>query len=852
MAGSRYTINVDVAGNAEGAFYNIGRALGRVVYMAQNMTGGLGGATEQLGQVASAARAGALMQLGDQAKGFSMRLEEMNAQLIETTKGVAQAIIKDTATFQDAQSSMQFAFGADWKNMYDKVLGESAKLTFTFEETLGLASSLGRLKINPFGTTGENLNIFKSKTGQMVSALEVIQDASDAAGRGTERMMFSLREAVSGDWKSLRDALDMPKQMTEDWKKQMDALPDQQAKYNRLIELIGGMFGGAGALRAKNFNKIMAQIPDILQQIKAAIGAEGIKPITEAFSEFVGMLGGLAKDKQLLNSLAGSFAVLASGVAFLIRGGTKLVKMLAELVKAVPVLPVFVVGVIAATVAVLGFGTVAFGAAGGIAVLVAGVMLLSAKALLLGAAIAIAAAPLTLLFGGVVLAGAAALVGLLATAVQLMGSEKVTSFADGLNKIKIVFIALKELISSYNDGAGTMSLETAAALEKSGMKGFVDKVFNVFGKLDILWTSFTETLGTMGDALAPEFLPMLTEIKNLFFELADAFGLTKSFTDASGSSSKSWVDTGKQLATVIIDLTRGLIRFIRLSVGLVRMANDMGLVKGAAYVLVGTFLLMGGVIAGLVAGAALLGTVLFTAFAAVTAPIWGTIAAIAALVIGIDEAVRGIQKLTGMKVTGILGEGNSAMPGIKGFFDKVGAIKDAVLSPGKHFEGLMGPKPAPPSAAGLSPLSDKAFAELSNVEMAPGLHPFEAARGRLAQEDASGIAGGQGAFGGGAPFTQAAIDAGAAVPKAPSFEDFMASMGVAPATAAPAKTGGEEQTKLLADQLAVAKLAAEENANGLQKLASSLASQPIQLTLDKKVLARAVRDMSIAVDGASR
>ena len=282
---SRYTVEIDVVGNARKALDAISSGFGRA-QDAANVFGadakrGFGNA-DAAGQLVGQN----LMMLAGKADELGGRMLGMAFDTVAAMRNLGTGIVNDAATFQDAQSAMQFSFGDGWKNVYDKVLAESAKLTFTFNEVVGLASALGRMKINPFGTTGDNLAIFKSRTGEMVSALQVIQDMSDASGRGTERMMFSIREAVTGDWKSLRDALDLPKTTTAAWKKEMDALPDQQSKYNKLIELSSQIFGGASAMKAQNYTKIMAQLPDILQQIQAGIGlgenGGGLKVITMA------------------------------------------------------------------------------------------------------------------------------------------------------------------------------------------------------------------------------------------------------------------------------------------------------------------------------------------------------------------------------------------------------------------------------------------------------------------------------------------------------------------------------------------------------------------------------------------
>jgi hypothetical protein len=98
---------------------------------------------------------GKLENMGQQLKGFSMSGFYQGKELFDD-------IVKDASTFQDTQSSLQFAFGKGWERVFSQVKDEAANLTFTFDQVAGLAASMGRMKINPFGTTGDDLKVFKT------------------------------------------------------------------------------------------------------------------------------------------------------------------------------------------------------------------------------------------------------------------------------------------------------------------------------------------------------------------------------------------------------------------------------------------------------------------------------------------------------------------------------------------------------------------------------------------------------------------------------------------------------------------------------------------------------------------
>ena len=276
MAGSRYGLDFAVTGGApeklgkiDAALAMVGETAGKVAYGAGFALGTLEDKLSKLSKTDFASLGESLTKVGD-------RFSELSGRVTGALAGAGKEMIADAATFEDSQADLKFAFGDSWHNVFDQVLQDSAKLTFSFQDTVSLASGLGRLKINPFGGTDEASQKFLSKTGESVRALEILQDAADASGRDVSGFMFSLREAVSEDFKSIRDALDLPKSTTEAWKKSMQGLTTQQEKYNFLVKELGGLYGGAGALKSDNWNKTVAQLPDLLQQLRAGAGADAV------------------------------------------------------------------------------------------------------------------------------------------------------------------------------------------------------------------------------------------------------------------------------------------------------------------------------------------------------------------------------------------------------------------------------------------------------------------------------------------------------------------------------------------------------------------------------------------------
>ncbi len=568
--GSKYTARFEGTGNLKSYLKDIEVGMGKTAAQAQKLNQGMGELNKEgdkLGSIASSSRGGALLELGEKLNAAGQEFLSFSGDVITASKKMVSDIIADASTFQDTQSSLQYAFGDNWENVFEKVKKEAANLTFTFDEVSSLASSMGRMKINPFGTDAEDLAAFKSKTGEAISALQILQDVSDATGRDTQALMFSIRNAMAGQMKSLKDAVDMPadafKKLTDDIKK----AKDPQEKYNVLIGQLGEYFGGAGLAKAKNWSKAVAQFPDLLQQIRAGVGAEGLKALTPAMFELVEAIGGLVKDKDAMKALSDAFLMVAEALAYMARIGVKAVGWLRDLLKAAPWIPKLAVALTLVAVA----GSFVVGVllvVAGIAATIAGTLaLLTPEAILIGAAVALAIVPAFLLLAAVM-----APVVLLAYAVGANLGKGAKTGMTALEKIKVVMEAIGELLTSFDGKSGKLTEGTAKKLKDAGLLDFVTDLFKIYYRVRVFFSSFADTISEIADRLAPVVLPMLEEMKSAFFELMDALGLSSAKTKMAGSDTKSWAEAGKQLADVLIKVVSGMVFLIRLGVQIFRIA----------------------------------------------------------------------------------------------------------------------------------------------------------------------------------------------------------------------------------------------------------------------------------------
>jgi hypothetical protein len=565
---SRHRLDLDMGGNAEAKLAGVEAGIGRVARAAEETNKALkdaGGAAEEadekLGRLASASRA-------DQFRTLAGQLEGMSANIRASGREFVEGVIKDASTFEDAQSEMRFAFKNDWENVYQQVLKDATDLTFTFEETSRLASSLGRMKINPFGGTKEEDQLFMSRNGERIRALSVLQDTADAVGKSADDVVISLRNAMGGQWKSLQDRFDIPREKIAQWRKETDKLKEPQEKYNVLVKNLAQMFGGAGLEKAKNYTKAVAQIPDLLQQLRAGAGMAGLKHITNGVFDLVGALGGLVGSKEAMAALSGGFEVIGHAVSFGLKAIAAFVTWVKDLLVAFPWLPK-----VAAALSVLGAAFVVVTSSVLGFALAASALFATFEAIGAPVLIATFAALLpVLLVGGTLLVG----IGLGAKAAADMVKDEWGGVGSTFQKINLIFKGVSESIASYNGKTSEMSLDTAEALQKGGLMETVNKIMSVFHKLNSAYEGFEDAIDEVSYKLGPVLIPMLDEMGVLFWDIVDALGFSNAAMRANTGTTDDWAAGGRNAADALISISHALIQGVRYGMLFARIGYRVG------------------------------------------------------------------------------------------------------------------------------------------------------------------------------------------------------------------------------------------------------------------------------------
>lgn len=551
MSGSRYVIQMDVVGDAPGKLGAIERGVGKVAAAGEQLNKAAGGASGKLDEIASNTRVSALHGLAEEMERFAGNIDSMRERLTSLVTESMRSIITDAAAFEDAESSMKFAFGKDWENVMEQVKADSARLTFTFKQTVDLAASLGRMKINPFGGASAEAQVFKSKTGEAIRALDVLQDTADAVGKSTDDLIVSIRNAMAGNFRSLEERFDIPKEKIKAWKQETDKLGTAQEKYNYLVAQLADMFGGAGALKAANFNKVVAQLPDIMEQLRGT-AKEHLHIITEGIQEVVTALKELVEDKEAMKALSDAFKSIATAVKGVLTAGAGVIRWIKDLLKAAPYLPTMAAGF--TMVAIAGLTVVSTITAVTLAVVTLSAAIAALEIEVLPIVLAVAAAFAAL--AAVAAVGVATLALWRKAMNDKEGAEKQIGILD---KLQAGWQGLTELVASYDGVTGTMSLNTANAMKKAGVYEETVKWFKAFAWLIDVWHGFTDGLEDATDELYG-YTELFDEIGALITEIGEALGLI------SFDSLKDGEGVGRSLASVLLSIVNGVTEVARWAV----------------------------------------------------------------------------------------------------------------------------------------------------------------------------------------------------------------------------------------------------------------------------------------------
>ncbi len=463
--------------------------------------------------------------------------------------------VDEAAAFQDIESGLKFAFGQNnYERIFENVKTEAAKTSFTLAEVADLTRSLGMMKINPFEDASGKALEFKSRTGELISTLEVLQDAASATGKSTKSVQVALREFMGGNDTSLARRLDIPLTKVHEWRAETKKAKTEQEQAQILFQKLAGMYGGASRGRADNWNFLKDQIPDLTQQIFAAMGAGALKAMTPGLKEFMEGLRKLVGSERSMKALAEGFTAVGRALGLIMRMGGKFIEFSKNVMEMTPHLPLFALGLTG--IAVAAVGTTA--AVTALALAVGGV---AAAVMAVGVGITAMALVPTL-----VAAGAAATVfaagASLMTGAFVSSQQKASGFLETMTDAKVMITALAEAFQSWGDGKYRISLDSFEALGKRGLTGYFQELVAWAARAEQYVKGFTrgfsDGMGPSVDRVGQTFDKLIDNITRVLSALGLIAPSAETSMDSAGSSGERFGRRVASAVSLILDVVDSL------------------------------------------------------------------------------------------------------------------------------------------------------------------------------------------------------------------------------------------------------------------------------------------------------
>lgn len=504
----------------------------RADWLKKNEKDGLAKAEGEGGFLGKASALVVGMELG-KAQNFAQGVADAMWSSAQAVGQLYGKTVEEAALFQDIESGLKFAFGpGQYERVFENVKKEAIKTSFTLAETAELTRSLGMLKINPFEDSSGKALEFVGRTGEAVSALEVLQDSASATGKSTKSIQVALREFMGGNDVSLARRLDIPLTKVHEWRKETKKAKDVQGEFNILVGKLAGMYGGASAGMKDNWNFLSAQLPDITQRLLGAMGEGALKAMTPGLKDFIASFMKLTNSDKSMKSLGEAFQVVGTVLGKMMSAAGGLVKIVTAIIELEPHTPLFVAGLLAMAGAAVFFTSTAAAMALGVGVLAASIAALG----LTIAAVAIVPVLLAGAVAAVAFAGGASLM----TGAFLSAQQRASGFTETLTDAKVLFQAFSEAWKNWAGEETAITQESKEALDKRGLTGW-------FGEV-IAWARRAQLyVEGVGRGFAAAFAPVSAVAGQVFDALVDnvtrllsALGLiaptTETSTEAAGSA----------------------------------------------------------------------------------------------------------------------------------------------------------------------------------------------------------------------------------------------------------------------------------------------------------------------------
>jgi len=572
-------------------------------------TENIGQKWQGLGRGISAAWAGmgamAVTQVGQHMQMIGGIMEGAGNRILGFFEGLGHRIFAIGGAFQSIRASFDGLFGEQSQENFARMQDIASRTLLSTQDVAQQTIFLSRAGIDALNVTGQ--------TAQgVLPALEILSDLASSQGAfGRTSLRPAISNFLSGNVRSMQMRFDLTGDVTQQLKDIISETDDTQERFQRMIDVIGPVFGGAGAIMADTIGFQLEQINDNLENFfgTAAIGA------LEALSPLIAMITEWAEGLREAENETGAFGVVLTDVAEV------LVTVVTPLVEIGQAIAAFAL----ANPFILKWVSL-FSIFGGVALVVLGSLIAAVGTFLAGLLGVVATvSAILLLLGSLELIAVSLLLmfsPLIALGVTLWGAWRLNLFGvqDLVERLTVGFTALQEIFSTMNeDGVGRLTEDTNDSLQRLGIRDFIVDLASGLQRLRVFATAAWTALSTAAGAAWEVLQPIMESLWGNLFGPGSAKGATEDKTSGAGAtmsfldqinaiSPEQWTAFGQSVGKTIGQMLFGIdrlifaIEFLMEVFYYLRLAGKivMGVLTVIFFPLIGMFTFLGWVVDGLV------------------------------------------------------------------------------------------------------------------------------------------------------------------------------------------------------------------------------------------------------------
>jgi hypothetical protein len=255
---------------------------------------------------------------------------------LHSIEGMFERVVDTAAEFETLGAQMGFAFGDGAEAAYGRVQDFANRSVYELKDVTEAVAGLRTAfhEIDP--TLDATANGFRNKSGEMISALDALSDASAGAGTSLGATIQAVEGALEGMYIRLQHRYRLSHSEIEQVKRGVAAAHTEQEKFNAVVQVLAAHWGGAQAAMARTYAFAVKQLPDIRDQLLKEIGKGALEPMKDFMVELVGTMQDTLHDEQFLAPLRDGFTMLGQIVKAAATWFFRAVRYVREFVKQNP------------------------------------------------------------------------------------------------------------------------------------------------------------------------------------------------------------------------------------------------------------------------------------------------------------------------------------------------------------------------------------------------------------------------------------------------------------------------------------------------------------------------------------